>query len=74
MQESIWCDDNSTRKFRYGENFAIKDALKGRIEQLEKQISESQNLSPEITKTLEMFLTDTREALFIFENYKITYK
>jgi len=74
MQESIWCSDNSTRKFRSGESFAIKDALKGRIEQLEKQISESQNASPEIAKTLEMFLTDAREALFIFENYKVTYK
>ena len=74
IEENIWLSDNSTRKFRSSESFAIKDALKARIAQLENQLRDSQNASPEIVKTMEMFLTNTREALFIFENYKITYK
>lgn len=74
MQESIWCDDNSTRKFRSGENYAIKAALKDRITELEKFVAATENTSPEIANTWQSFLTEAREALFIFENFKITYK
>ena len=74
MQESIWCNDNSTRKFRTGENYAIKAALKDRITELEKFVAATENTSPEIANTWQSFLTEAREALFIFENFKITYK
>ncbi len=74
MQESIWCNDNSTRKFRTGENYAIKAALKDRITELEKFVAATENTSPEIANTWQTFLTEAREALFIFENFKITYK
>ena len=74
MQESIWCNDNSTRKFRTGENYAIKAALKDRIIELEKFVAATENTSPEIANTWQSFLTEAREALFIFENFKITYK
>ena len=75
MQESIWCDDNSTRKFRSGENYAIKAALRDRIIEIEKHLTQAHKMnSPESVKTWEMFLTEAKEALFIFENFKITYK
>lgn len=75
MQNNIWLADNKTRCFSVGEKFAIKHALKCEIAKLEQQLIEVQKCgSEELVRSCEMFLTDTRQALEVFNGYEVTYK
>lgn len=74
MKPTIWESDNKHRNFTSAEIFAIRDALKDSIAQMQKQYALAEQLNNTSCMESSMFrIQQAQSALSIFENNKVIY-